>query len=508
MGNQVYFAKTMDASIFNQHTPLNTQIQHLGGQFYQHLERVELYKLKNEVTKFPTIFEKRIAKSEQEGQLLNLHNQAQSLYHPNLIKYYGFCIESQITTNLIISKWYYQALYKTSKNICAHHFQYKSLIPEKDLWKLLSQIIQGLQFLENKQQWHLQIQPDAIYLDDNMQVRLIPMGVLRMMSGYSLVLNKQGQALLSPELIEQLRLNNINPVHNPSKSDVFSLGMTMLELMTLKSSFDCYSFDSNPPQLHDRIIEERLQESIMNGYSEDLIKLTKNMLHRDMNYRIGIKDVLNSKELNQNQHNQSDNFSPLKQTINMNPRQQNIIQQDQKPLIQPSIPAIVEQQIPPQNQISSFNPHLQLDSISHFQQSYSFREKTDEELLLREQQINRQLEQQLKQQQLLLQQQYQQQQKQQQIIEEQQRQLFSLQQQIKQIANQLEESQIKPTEILSSQNQQDNLNYQINLLPTPPITYASPIKHTLNDFTENIEIQNRVNQVLAQSRQALSRYQN
>lgn len=30
----------------------------------------------------------------------------------------------------------------------------------------------------------------------------------------------------------------------------------------------------------------------MNGYSEELIKLTKNMLQKDMNYRIGIKDIL------------------------------------------------------------------------------------------------------------------------------------------------------------------------------------------------------------------------
>ncbi|CAD8050470.1 unnamed protein product [Paramecium sonneborni] len=514
MGNQVYFAKPMDNSIFNQNIPLNSQIQHLGGQHYQHIDRVELYKLKNEVTKFPTIFEKIIANSvsgEQEGQLFNFHNKAQSLIHPNLIKYYGFCIDPEITTNLIISKWYYQALYKTTKNICSYHFQYKSLIPEKDLWNFLHQILQGLQFLETKQQWHMQIQPDAIYLDQNTQIKLIPMGILRIMSGYTLVLNKQGLALLSPELIEQLKLKNINPVHDPSKSDIFSLGMTMLEFMTLKSSFDCYSFNSNPPQLNDQLIEERLQESIMNGYSDDLIKLTKNMLQRNMNYRVGIRDILNSKELNQNLQSQSNNFSPLKPTLNLsNLRQPNINQQEQKPLIQPSIPPPIGQSNNQQHQVQvqTFQPHLELNKIDNFQQSYSFREKSDEELLLREQQINRQLEQQLKQQQQMLQQQFQQQQKQQQIIEEQQRKLFSLQQQIKQIAVQLEQSQIEPNEILNSSNKQDNFNYQINLLPTPPITYASPIKHTLNDFTENIEIQNRVNQVLAQSRQAINRYQN
>ncbi|CAD8046608.1 unnamed protein product [Paramecium primaurelia] len=469
MGNQVYFAKTMEVSIFSQNVPLNQQIQHLGGQYYQHIERVELYKLKNEVTKFSTFLKKQFY----------LYNQAQNLYHPNLIYYYRFCIDPEITTNLIISRWYYQALYKRTKNICAYHFQYKSLIPEKDLWKFLYQISQGLQFLESKQQWHMQIQPDTIYIDQNMQVRLIPMGILRKMSVYSQVSNKQGKALLSPELIEQLKLNNINPVHNPSKSDIFSLGMTMLELKTLKSSFDCYSFNSNPPQLHGKLIEERMKESIMNGYSDDLIKITKKYASSRQSLQGWNKRYF---KLNKNLNNQSNNFSPLKPTLNLT----------FKITI---ITAKIEQSNLTESQIQTPQSHLdlnQLDNISNFQQSYSFREKSDEELLFREQQINRQLEQQLKQQQQILQKKYLQQKKQQ-IIEDQQRKFFSLQQQIKQIAVKLEESHQKPTEIPNSLNQLDNYNYQINLLPTPPITFASPIKRTLNDLTENIEIQNRVN---------------
>lgn len=40
---------------------MNDQIQYLGSQNYPHIDRVELYKLKNEITKLPTIFEKRLA---------------------------------------------------------------------------------------------------------------------------------------------------------------------------------------------------------------------------------------------------------------------------------------------------------------------------------------------------------------------------------------------------------------------------------------------------------------
>lgn len=61
MGNKVVFSKYIDLHLFNQDVSMTEQIQYLGTQNYPHIDRVDLYKLKNEVTKLPTIFEKRLA---------------------------------------------------------------------------------------------------------------------------------------------------------------------------------------------------------------------------------------------------------------------------------------------------------------------------------------------------------------------------------------------------------------------------------------------------------------
>ena len=47
--------------------------------------------------------------------------------------------------------------------------------------------------------------------------------------------------------------------------------MTFLELMTLKNSFECYSFNLKNPKILENVIEERLIEASNNGYSADLL---------------------------------------------------------------------------------------------------------------------------------------------------------------------------------------------------------------------------------------------
>lgn len=68
--------------------------------------------------------------------------------------------------------------------------------------------------------------------------------------------------------------------------------MTLLELMTLKNSFECYSLNLKNPKILENIIEERLIEASNNGYSEDLISIVKNMLQKDENYRVSFSDIL------------------------------------------------------------------------------------------------------------------------------------------------------------------------------------------------------------------------
>lgn len=49
---------------------------------------------------------------------------------------------------------------------------------------------------------------------------------------------------LSPQLMKCLSRREKLPVHNPYKSDVWSIGLTILEMATLLSIDDCYDWEN------------------------------------------------------------------------------------------------------------------------------------------------------------------------------------------------------------------------------------------------------------------------
>ncbi|CAD8056460.1 unnamed protein product [Paramecium sonneborni] len=507
MGNKVYIIKSADNSVFNQNQALEDQFENMGGQSFPHIDRIELYRLKRENTKYATIFEKRHANqaTDDEGPLLELHEQLMLLKHKHLVKYYGLCIDPNLTTNLQISKWFYEAVYKNLKQVCGYHFSNKNLIPERQLWKCLHEILLALHFLDTRQKWHTHIQPDSIYLDQNDSIKLIPKGVLRLMSGYQVVLTGKGQALLSPQQIDGLRQKLEIPIHDIQKSDVFSLGMTFLELMTLKDSFECYNYDLNNPYIKDQIFQERQMEIQNIGYSTELVGIVLTMLQIEEIDRPTFLELLNSNEITQNLENSRNN--PLNPTTHT-PQQDLKIFQNRFPsnssniqIVQPSIPINNNQQ-----QIQSSPIRIQsqvvlpqyLPAINPKQLEA---DRQRQEQILREQQIQQHLELQLRQQQQLFQQQQQQYQQQQILIEQQQQQILLYQQQLDQIKN------IVPKPKQKEQIAPKLQDYMIHPLPTPPIVLDPNARNsTIDDFQESQELKNRINSALALSRQAINKY--
>lgn len=59
---------------------------------------------------------------------------------------------------------------------------------------------------------------------------------------------------LSPELFSALINRKIHPIYDFQKSDVFSLGITILEAASLESIQNCYNYDTG------LIIEENIKK--------------------------------------------------------------------------------------------------------------------------------------------------------------------------------------------------------------------------------------------------------
>ncbi len=56
------------------------------------------------------------------------------------------------------------------------------------------------------------------------------------------MLMKREKCYLSPSLMVSLAAGEYKPVHDVCKSDVYSLGMTLLETATLANPMCCYDF--------------------------------------------------------------------------------------------------------------------------------------------------------------------------------------------------------------------------------------------------------------------------
>lgn len=106
---------------------------------------------------------------------------------------------------------------------------------------------------------------------------------------------------LSPDLMKSLEKDLVQPLHNPFKSDIFTLGMIVLHLATLENCDLCYDFISYQVKYEE--IHKKLA-ILRKKYGEKLFFFVKGMLIEDELERPDYEDLL--KMLNGSYETQSD----------------------------------------------------------------------------------------------------------------------------------------------------------------------------------------------------------
>ncbi|CAD8067168.1 unnamed protein product [Paramecium sonneborni] len=155
----------------------------------------------------------------------------------------------------------------------------KQQLKESELWTILMGCIEGLFILQSQKISHQAIRPDTIsYMDQYPYVKLSDPTVSGVLSSFQQVVQEEfkqmNQHYLSPQLMQSLN-DEVQPQHNPFKSDVYSLGMTMLHLTTLNNCDECYDLPRSKV-LHQQV-QRRLQQ-IESSFTTQYVQFLRNML--------------------------------------------------------------------------------------------------------------------------------------------------------------------------------------------------------------------------------------
>ena len=222
-------------------------------------------------------------KNEDKQQIFNEANIMKKLNHPNIILFKEVINDVKLDYVYIVMEYaddgdLNKKIKSREKMKCSEN---DKLFPEEVILKYFIQICKGLNYIHSKNIIHRDIKSQNIFLMKNGTIKIGDFGIAKTLTKtISNAMTVIGTPYyFSPEII------NGEPYNY--KSDIWSLGVLLYEMCTLKLPFD----SSNLAQLSIKIIRGNY-EPISKKYSKDLHLLIKKMLNVNKNLRPDIKNIL------------------------------------------------------------------------------------------------------------------------------------------------------------------------------------------------------------------------
>jgi len=203
----------------------------------------------------PDEVENIVARFQREAQA------ASKLQHPNIVSVYEYLVEG--------GSHYMIMEYLEGKSL-QHYIDLRQAFKIEQTVDIGAQVCAALDYAHAHQIVHRDIKPDNILLLDNGRIKLMDFGVARHVGEVS-KLTQAGTTLgtiayISPEQLCDSRLVD-------GRSDIFSLGAMLYEMLTLRTPFDAgnvggtimkiMSEDPVPPRQMNSSIPARLEAVIM-----------------------------------------------------------------------------------------------------------------------------------------------------------------------------------------------------------------------------------------------------
>ena len=310
----------------------------------------------------------KIKKIENEAEILSKFN------YKNIVKYYDSFLDKD--------KFYILMEYcsgQSLRDLINKHYKNDVLIKEDILYNIVKQICIGIKEIHEKNIIHRDLKPDNIFMDEKMNIKIGDFGISKYFNSdneFEISKYKAGDfKYTAPEIL-------IQGIYN-KKSDMYSLGCIIYELIYLKKYFDDKEYneikkiDSNT---HNIKWQEILNSLLKKEFDK---RMDINELEKEINnINIENNEIINKiKELNINKENLNERIKNIienNKTIFGNNLSQiiNNFNKDQITLLKIALDFYKENNLPQMN----FNNEVQINNLINylFNPNIEFRNETEQ----------------------------------------------------------------------------------------------------------------------------------
>jgi serine/threonine protein kinase len=172
----------------------------------------------------------------------------------------------------------------------------KKYYKEFEIVAILKQIIQGFLYLQEKNISHRDVKPQNILLFPNNVYKIADFGEAKSIKNIAQQNTLRGSQLyMSPVLYKGYKFNKKNVLHNPYKSDVFSLGYCLLYAICLNLKV----LESLRELTTMRSIKSCVNKYLVNHqYSDKLMNIIYKMIEPNEDQRLDFEDLLEELDIN------------------------------------------------------------------------------------------------------------------------------------------------------------------------------------------------------------------
>ena len=141
---------------------------------------------------------------------------------------------------------------------------------------------------------HGDIKVGSIFLDEGRAVKLVDSFFLKEgRTSYEVVLeDPKSMSLLAPEQLELLRVKLLDSLEASQQYEMFTVGLSMIELTTIKEGMRCYNLDKLT--INEDFFLHAMNDIQYCGYSYQLSNLIMNCVHKIPNRRPSYQQFLNA----------------------------------------------------------------------------------------------------------------------------------------------------------------------------------------------------------------------